>query len=168
MAPIPWISGSRRPTTSLRSIQRFRPTPVHVDFTAHYNGSHQPLGLYTHLIQLATDYPGATASNSTINAINQLLDWAQEQQNRSGSSRTSKYLAWVQNPVPISQFNAVKALQCERTKVCNGVPGDEARLLAECPFSDLPFFACYGCPSSPPVQSDPEQDSTQQTGPRSA
>ena len=50
-------------------------------FTDHYNGNRQPFGLYTHPIHLSTTYPGVNPSNSTINMINQFLDWAQEQQN---------------------------------------------------------------------------------------
>jgi len=50
-------------------------------FTAHYNGNRQPFGLYTHPIHTASTYPGVQVSNSTINMINEFLDWAQEQQN---------------------------------------------------------------------------------------
>ncbi len=50
-------------------------------FTAHYEGKRQPIGLYTHPIHLATDYPGLSAPTSTIRMINAFLDWAQEQQN---------------------------------------------------------------------------------------
>jgi hypothetical protein len=50
-------------------------------FTKHYNGNRQPIGLYTHPIHVSKDYPGATVSQSTIDMINEFLDWAQQQQN---------------------------------------------------------------------------------------
>lgn len=49
-------------------------------FTAHYTGNRQPIGLYTHPIHLSTTYPGVNAPNSTIQMINNFLDWAQVQQ----------------------------------------------------------------------------------------
>jgi hypothetical protein len=49
-------------------------------FTAHYTGNRQPIGLYTHPIHLSTTYPGVNPSNSTINMINEFIDWAQVQQ----------------------------------------------------------------------------------------
>ena len=49
-------------------------------FAAHYNGTRQPIGLYTHPIHLSKTYPGAQASQSTIDMINAFLDWAQQQQ----------------------------------------------------------------------------------------
>ncbi|KAF7300354.1 hypothetical protein HMN09_00918700 [Mycena chlorophos] len=136
-------------------------------FTSHYNGQRQPFGLYTHPIHLAIDYPGVTPLNSTINMINQFLDWAQEQQNVWIVSN-EQVLAWVQNPVPISQLSSVTALQCstpnlpDGTKICNGIPADEAGLLSECPFSDFPFYTCYGCPveQPSPANPDPAQDTT--------
>jgi hypothetical protein len=50
-------------------------------FLDHYNGQRQPFGLYTHPIHLATNYPGVTPLTSTINMINEFLDWAQGQPN---------------------------------------------------------------------------------------
>ncbi|KAJ7508382.1 hypothetical protein B0H11DRAFT_2304226 [Mycena galericulata] len=129
-------------------------------FTAHYNGNRQPIGLYTHPIHLATNYPGVAPLNSTINMINQFLDWAQVQQNVWIVSN-EQLLAWVQNPVPVSQLNTVDALKCSTPqvdsslKICNGIPGNENGLLSECPFSDFPFYTCYGCPVIEPSVDDP-------------
>ena len=55
-------------------------------FTDHYNGNRQPVGLYTHPVHLSTTYPGVNPSNSTINMINEFLDWAQEQQDGASLS----------------------------------------------------------------------------------
>ncbi|KAG6330481.1 hypothetical protein ID866_8608 [Astraeus odoratus] len=129
-------------------------------FTAHYNGNRQPIGLYTHPIHLSTTYPGVEVSNSTIDMINEFLDWAQEQQDVWIVSN-AQLLAWVQNPVPVSQLNTVEALKCPTPDVdpslhiCNGMPLNEQGLLQECVFSDYPFFTCYGCPQSEPSPANP-------------
>ncbi|KAF7302610.1 Carbohydrate esterase family 4 protein [Mycena chlorophos] len=129
-------------------------------FTAHYTGNRQPIGLYTHPIHLSTTYPGVDAPTSTINMVNEFLDWAQEQQNVWIVSN-EQLLAWVQNPVPVSQLDSVAALKCSTpqvdasTKICNGMPQNEAGLLSHCPFSDFPFFTCYGCPEEAPTTSNP-------------
>ncbi|KAJ7760139.1 hypothetical protein DFH07DRAFT_740876 [Mycena maculata] len=129
-------------------------------FTDHYNGNRQPIGLYTHPVHLSTTYPGVNPSNSTINMINTFLDWAQEQQNVWIVSN-EQLLAWVQNPVPVSQLDSVAALKCSTPqvnateKICNGIPGNEAGLLDLCPFSDFPFYTCYGCPTIAPTVDDP-------------
>ncbi|KAJ7052259.1 hypothetical protein C8F01DRAFT_626387 [Mycena amicta] len=129
-------------------------------FTAHYTGNRQPFGLYTHPVHLSTTYPGVNPSNSTINMINEFLDWAQEQQNVWIVSN-EQLLAWVQNPVPISQLDSVEALKCSTpsvdasAKICNGIPQNEAGLLSHCDFPDFPFFTCYGCPEIEPTVDNP-------------
>ncbi|KAJ6617433.1 hypothetical protein B0H10DRAFT_1948335 [Mycena sp. CBHHK59/15] len=129
-------------------------------FTAHYTGNRQPIGLYTHPIHLSTTYPGVDPPNSTINMINTFLDWAQVQQNVWIVSN-EQLLAWVQNPVPVSQLDTVDALKCSTpqvdasTKICNGIPQNEAGLLSHCPFSDFPFYTCYGCPEFAPTVDTP-------------
>ncbi|KAF7340971.1 hypothetical protein MSAN_02082500 [Mycena sanguinolenta] len=129
-------------------------------FTAHYNGNRQPIGLYTHPVHLSTTYPGVNPSNSTINMINEFLDWAQEQQDVWIVSN-EQILAWVQNPVPVSQLDTVTALQCSTPqvpatqKICNGIPGNENGLLELCDFPDFPFFTCYGCPQVEPTVDEP-------------
>ncbi|KAH9064067.1 hypothetical protein EDB87DRAFT_1777005 [Lactarius vividus] len=134
-------------------------------FTAHYNGNRQPIGLYTHPIHTSTTYPGVTVSNSTINMINAFLDWAQVQPNVWIVS-TEQLLAWVQNPVPVSQLDSVAALKCTTPQVdqaiCNGIPANEQGLLSHCDFPDFPFFTCYGCPGVTPTPDDPNptQDSS--------
>jgi hypothetical protein len=50
-------------------------------FTAHYKASRQPIGLYTHPIHTAKNYPGVQVPTGLIEMINQFLDWAQEQDN---------------------------------------------------------------------------------------
>ncbi|KIK97692.1 hypothetical protein PAXRUDRAFT_10018 [Paxillus rubicundulus Ve08.2h10] len=134
-------------------------------FTAHYSGNRQPIGLYTHPIHLSTTYPGVDPPNSTIQMLNQYLDWLQEQQDVWIVSN-EQLLAWVQNPVPVSQLDTVEALKCPTPDVdptlhiCNGVPINEAGLLQECAFSDFPFFTCYGCPEvevSPMNPNPPQQ-----------
>ncbi|KAJ3477649.1 hypothetical protein NLI96_g10319 [Meripilus lineatus] len=127
-------------------------------FTAHYNGNRQPIGLYTHPIHTSRTYPGAQASNSTINMINQFLDWAQNQQNVWIVS-TEQLLSWVQNPAPISQLDSVAALKCSTPqvdqKICNGMPQNEAGLVQVCSFPDFPFYTCYGCPEQAPTPDNP-------------
>ncbi|KAH7920945.1 hypothetical protein BV22DRAFT_1039233 [Leucogyrophana mollusca] len=138
-------------------------------FTAHYNGNRQPIGLYTHPIHLSTTYPGVNAPNSTINMINQYLDWVQEQQNVWLVSN-EQLLAWVQNPVPVSQLNDFDALKCPTpqvdpsTKICNGIPQNEAGLIQECAFPDFPFYTCYGCPQVEVSPSNPNPPQAVQQG----
>ncbi|KAG5638494.1 hypothetical protein H0H81_012299 [Sphagnurus paluster] len=129
-------------------------------FTAHYNGNRQPIGLYTHPIHLSTTYPGVDVSKSTIAMINAFLDWAQEQQNVWIVSN-EQLLAWVRNPVPVSQLNNVNALKCstpqvdQSLKICNGIPQNENGILSHCPFPDFPFYTCYGCPVIQPSPNNP-------------
>ncbi|KAJ6457260.1 hypothetical protein C8R45DRAFT_844293 [Mycena sanguinolenta] len=129
-------------------------------FMDHYNGNRQPIGLYTHPVHLSTTYPGVDPSNSTINMINEFLDWAQEQQDVWIVSN-EQILAWVQNPVPVSQLDTVDALKCSTPqvpasqKICNGIPGNEDGLLDLCDFSDFPFYTCYGCPQTEPTVDEP-------------
>jgi len=107
---------------------------------------------------LQTGYPGVPNPTSTINMINQFLDWAQEQSNVWIVS-TIQLLDWVRNPVPVSQLNSLSSFQCAtpvvNAKICNGVPANEAGLLDACDFSAFPFFTCYGCPVDPPTPADP-------------
>ncbi|KAJ7292587.1 hypothetical protein C8J57DRAFT_1490092 [Mycena rebaudengoi] len=132
-------------------------------FTAHYNGNRQPIGLYTHPIHLSTTYPGVNAPPSTIKMINDFLDWAQVQQNVWIVSN-EQLLAWVQNPVPISQLDTVSALKCSTPqvdtsmKICNGVPQNENGLLSHCAFPDFPFYTCYGCPVTAPTVDNPNPE----------
>lgn len=129
-------------------------------FTDHYKNNRQPIGLYTHPIHLASDYPGVTPPNSTIKMINQFLDWAQNQQNVWIVSN-EQLLDWVRHPVPVSQLDQVASLKCSTPqvdpsmKICNGVPQNENGLLDHCAFSDFPFYTCYGCPTVQPTPSNP-------------
>jgi len=103
-------------------------------------------------------YPGVVVSNSTIDMINTFLDWAQEQQDVWIVS-TEQLLAWVQNPVPVSQLNSVAALKCStpvvNEAICDGIPDNEQGLLDLCDFSDFPFYTCYGCPVVEPTPDNP-------------
>ncbi|KAA1467878.1 hypothetical protein DENSPDRAFT_833028 [Dentipellis sp. KUC8613] len=134
-------------------------------FTAHYTNNRQPIGLYTHPIHLSTTYPGSTVSNSTIQMINSFLDWAQNQQDVWIVS-TEQLLAWVRNPVPVSQLGNLDALKCTTPQVsqniCNGMPDKEAGLLSHCTFSDFPWYTCYGCPVQQlsPSNPNPPQDTS--------
>ncbi|KAK0465966.1 uncharacterized protein EV420DRAFT_1617452 [Desarmillaria tabescens] len=129
-------------------------------FNAHYNGNRQPFGLYTHPIHLAENYPGVASPTSTINMINEFLDWAQEQRNVWIVS-SEQLLAWVQLPKPISDLNDLDALKCSTPdvdpslQICNGIPQNEQGLLSHCAFSDFPFFTCYGCPEVEPTPENP-------------
>lgn len=57
-------------------------------------------------------------------------------------------LAWVRNPVPVSQLDSFSGLKCTTPavdaslQICNGVPQNEAGLLDHCAFSDFPFYTC--------------------------
>lgn len=140
-------------------------------FLAHYNGNRQPFGLYTHPIHTATTYPGVAVSNSTISMINSFLDWAQMKEGVWIVS-TEQLLAWVQNPVPLSQLNSFDPLKCSTPQVnqsvCDGIPANEQGLLDRCDFSDFPFFTCYGCPVEEPSPSNPnpQQDTSNGQAPR--
>jgi hypothetical protein len=127
-------------------------------FTAHYNAQRQPIGLYTHPIHVSSSYPGVNVAKSTIDMINAFLDWAQEQQNVWIVSN-EQLLAWVRNPVPVSQLNDFGPLKCSTPKVdqkiCNGIPENQNGLLSHCTFSDFPFYTCYGCPKDIPTPNNP-------------
>ncbi|KAE9397435.1 hypothetical protein BT96DRAFT_957907 [Gymnopus androsaceus JB14] len=125
-------------------------------FTAHYNGNRQPIGLYTHPYSSCC----VPAPTSTINMINQFLDWAQEQPDVWIVS-TQQLLEWVRNPEPIANLDNSAALKCSTpqvdssTKICNGIPQNEAGLLDHCAFADFPFYTCYGCPVETPTPGNP-------------
>jgi hypothetical protein len=127
-------------------------------FTDHYNGKRQPFGLYTHPIHVAANYPGVPSPTSTIKMINQFLDWAQGQKDVWIISN-DQLLQWMKNPTKISDLNNFDGLKCTTpqvdAKICNGMPSNEAGLLAHCAFSDFPFYTCYGCPSTPPTPGQP-------------
>lgn len=127
-------------------------------FADHYNGQRQPFGLYTHPIHIATGYPGVADPTSTIAMINDFVDWAQQQDN-VWIVNNRQLLDWVRNPVPVSQLNTIESFQCAtpvvNASICNGIPANEHGLLSSCPFSEFPFFTCYGCPAVPPVPSNP-------------
>jgi len=127
-------------------------------FTDHYKNKRQPIGLYTHPIHLSSTYPGVNAPKSTIDMINAFLDWAQQQQDVWIVS-SEQLLDWVRNPVPASQLNNIASFKCSTpqvdAKICNGMPANEAGLLAHCAFPDFPFYTCYGCPSEVPTVDNP-------------
>ncbi|KAI0800503.1 hypothetical protein C8Q74DRAFT_1191034 [Fomes fomentarius] len=141
-------------------------------FNAHYNGKRQPIGLYTHPIHVSLSVPGSTASKATIKMINDFLDWAQQQQNTWIVS-SEQLLAWVRNPVPLSQLDNFGPLKCSTPavdssmQICNGIPQNEAGLVQLCPFNDFPFYTCYGCPADHPSPSNPSPaQATASSGPR--
>ncbi|KAJ7858592.1 hypothetical protein B0H13DRAFT_2075928 [Mycena leptocephala] len=153
----PWLDTANGATTvnDTATLEYMKST-----FTAHYTGNRQPIGLYTHPIHLSTTYPGVNPSNSTINMINEFIDWAQVQQDVWIVSN-EQLLAWVQNPVPVSQLGSVDALKCSTPqvdasqKIRNGIPQNENGLLSHCAFSDFPFYTCYGCPETEPTVNNP-------------
>lgn len=57
-------------------------------------------------------------------------------------------LDWVRHPVPVSQLDQIASLKCltpqvdQSTKICNGIPRNEAGLTVRCPFNDSPFNTC--------------------------
>lgn len=138
-------------------------------FTDHYNAQRQPFGIYSHPIHISRSVPGSTVSNSTIDMINEFLDWVQEQQNVWLISN-EQLLAWVKNPTPISQLNSFEPFKCSTPqvdsslKICNGIPQNEAGLIEECPFPDFPFYTCYGCPVEAPTPDDPNPPQQPPTG----
>ena len=99
-------------------------------------------------------------------------------------------LAWVQNPVPLSELNSFGPLKCSTPQInqniCDGIPANEQGLLDSCDFSDFPFFTCvspgkpcfdsfisdditqYGCPVEEPSPSNPnpQQDTSNGQAPR--
>jgi hypothetical protein len=130
-------------------------------FNDHYSANRQPIGLYTHPIHLSTTYPGVNPPNSTIAMINTFLDWVQTHQDVWIVS-SEQLLDWVRNPVPASQLNNLDSFRCSTpqvdpsTKICSGIPQNEAGLLSHCPFPDFPFYTCYGCPQIAPLPGNPE------------
>ncbi|KAJ7731234.1 hypothetical protein B0H16DRAFT_1329486 [Mycena metata] len=153
----PWLDNANGASTinDTATLEYMKST-----FMDHYNGNRQPIGLYTHPVHLSTTYPGVNPSNSTINMINQFLDWAQEQPN-VWIINNAQLLAWMQNPKSIADLDQVDALKCSTPqvdtseKICNGIPANEDGLLSHCDFPDFPFFTCYGCPETEPTVDNP-------------
>lgn len=54
-------------------------------------------------------------------------------------------LAWMQNPIPISQMRSSSIVACSTPdvpadlKICNGIEQNEVGLLEQCPFTDFPW-----------------------------
>jgi len=136
-------------------------------FTDHYSGKRVPFGLYTHPIHIAAGVPGLPTPNSTINMINEFIDWTQEQADVWIVSN-EQLLAWMQNPKPISQLDEVEAFKCPTPqvseKICNGIPDNEEGLLETCPFADFPWKTCYGCPIQQVSPSNPNPPQATQDG----
>ncbi|KAG2153541.1 uncharacterized protein EDB93DRAFT_1271329 [Suillus bovinus] len=86
-------------------------------FTDHYTGNRQPISLYTHPIHLLTTYPGVDPPNSTIQMTNEYLDWVQMQQDDVWIISNKKLLAWVRNPVPVSELDSFEPLKCSTPQV---------------------------------------------------
>jgi hypothetical protein len=167
----PWLDGPNANVsdwmknnfaTHCMQISPLSASPAHND-VAYFanradNGNRQPFGLYTHPIHIATGYPGVADPTSTIAMINNFIDWAQQQDN-VWIVNNRQLLDWVRNPVPVSQLNSIESFQCAlpvvSEKICNGMPSNEAGLLSSCPFTEFPFFTCYGCPATPPTPADP-------------
>jgi hypothetical protein len=153
----PWLDNANGATTvnDTATLNYMKNT-----FTAHYTNNRQPVGLYTHPIHLSTTYPGVNPSKSTINMINNFLDWAQQQQDVWIVSN-QQLLDFVRHPVPASQLNTLDSFKCTTPqvdaslKICNGMPQNEAGLLSHCDFSDFPFYTCYGCPTVEPTPQNP-------------
>jgi len=103
--------------------------------------------------------------------INTFLDWAQMHAGVWIVS-TEQLLAWVQNPVPLSQLDSFAPLKCSvpqvNQSVCDGIPANEQGLLDQCNFSDFPFYTCYGCPVEEPSPDNPNppQDTSNGQEPR--
>ena len=98
--------------------------------------------------------------------VNAFLDWAQQQPNGWAfilfpQSSVKPYfllavwivsnaqlLDWVRHPVPVSQLDQIASLKCltpqvdPSTRICNGIPQNEAGLTVRCPFNDSPFNTC--------------------------
>ena len=55
-------------------------------------------------------------------------------------------LAWVMNPVPLSELDSFAPLKCSvpqaNQSICDGIPANEQGLLNHCDFPDFPFFTC--------------------------
>ena len=79
--------------------------------------------------------------------INTFLDWVQNHQDVWIVS-SEQLLDWVRHPVPASQLNNLDSFRCSTpqvdpsTKICSGIPQNEAGLLNHCTFPDFPFYTC--------------------------
>ena len=61
----------------------------------------------------------------------------------------AQLLAWVQNPVPLSQLDSFEPLKCpvpnvpNNKQICNGITQNELGLLQNCPFIDFPSYVAF-------------------------
>ena len=69
-------------------------------------------------------------------------DWAQKMDN-VWIVTNQQLLAWMKNPVPVSQLDSVQALKCPAPNIpasnhiCNGITQNEVGLLQSCSFADF-------------------------------
>lgn len=98
---------------------------------------------------------------------------------------TEQLLAWVQNPVPVSELNSFEPLKCSTPQIsqsiCDGIPANEQGLLNHCDFLDFPWYTCvspghhsdllrflmssqYGCPVEQPSPSNPNPEQSAVNG----
>lgn len=135
-------------------------------FNDHYNGKKQPMGLYSHPIHIAANYPGLTTPSGVVPMINSFLDWATIQHENVWLVSNEQLLAWMKNPVKASELNTLDEFKCQTpsvsAKICNGMPENEAGLLQHCisdtqgdALNNSPFYTCYGCPTTTPSPQQP-------------
>lgn len=135
-------------------------------FNDHYNGKKAPFGMYSHPIHIAANYPGLKDPVSTVQMLNNFLDWATNGKDDVWLVSNEQLLAWMKNPVKASDLNTLDEFKCTSPKVdakiCNGMPSNEAGLLEHCisdtagdALNNSPFYTCYGCPTTTPSPDQP-------------
>ncbi|CAG8560891.1 7182_t:CDS:2, partial [Acaulospora morrowiae] len=132
------------------------------NFNRHLNEGKVPFGLYIHPVQL-TAIAGRPDPAPRIKMLQDFLDWAIAQPN-VWFVTSQQLIAWMKNPVPVSQLNTYEPFQCKipkvGTEICNGLDDTgsgkiDAGLTESCNFNTEIWSTCYGCPSAKPSPANP-------------
>ncbi|CAG8550595.1 4560_t:CDS:2 [Paraglomus brasilianum] len=138
-------------------------------FNQHYKGGKAPFGLYLHPAQLLNQ-PGRPDPGPQITAYNSFIQYVLSQPNVYAVTY-SQVLAWMKNPVPVSQLANHPAFKCTvpklGTEICNGLDdnGDgniDERLKQQCSLPTTTITTCYNCPVDTPTPANPVPKSANQ------
>ncbi|CAG8460835.1 4935_t:CDS:2 [Paraglomus occultum] len=138
-------------------------------FNQHYKNGKAPFGLYLHGAQYLPQ-PGRPDPGPIIAAYNSVIQYALSQPNVYAVTY-SQVLAWMKNPVPVSQLAGHPAFKCTIPKlgkeICNGLDdnGDgniDEGLKQQCNTPTSTFTTCYNCPVDTPTPGNPLPKSVNQ------
>ncbi|CAG8545704.1 6866_t:CDS:2 [Paraglomus occultum] len=132
------------------------------NFDRHIQNKKAPFGLYLHAAQLVPQ-PDRPDPGPQITQYNRFLEYALSQPNVYAVTY-SQVLAWMKNPVPVSQLKNHPAFKCDvpklGTEICNGLDDNgngniDEGLKQQCNLPTASFSTCYNCPNDIPSPGNP-------------